>query len=199
MTATIHVEGGGNRNSLRAECRQAFREFFRNAGFADGLLRQLKIVACGARDEAYRSFRRAVTTNRGQANFLLVDAEGPVAAGTPWEHLGWVRPSTAAADSAFLMVQCMESWFYADKEALERFFGRDFNARALPGDKNIERIPKQDVLSGLNRATRNLKGGRYDKGGHSFSILKQLDPQKVTAASPHARRLMDALREELGS
>ena len=92
----------------------------------------------------------------------------------------------------------MESWFYADKEALERFFGRDFNAKALPGNKNIERIPKEDVLSGLKRATRNAKRGRYDKGLHSFSILEQLDPQKVTAASPHARRLMDALREELG-
>ena len=199
MTATIYVEGGGNRKSLKVECRKAFKKFFRNAGFADRPPRELKIVACGARHEAYRSFRRAVATNKGQANFLLVDAEGPVAAGTPWEHLGWVRPSTAAADSAFLMVQCMESWFYADKEALERLFRPDFNAKALPGDKKIERIPKEDVLSGLKRATRNVKGGRYDKGVHSFSILEQLDPQKVTAASPHARRLMDALREELGS
>ena len=196
MTATIHVEGGGSRDFLKAECRRAFKKFFRNAGFADRLL---KIRPCGARDEAYRSFRRAVAANKGQAHFLLVDAEGPVAAGTPWEHLGWVRPSTAAVDSAFLMVQCMESWFYADKEALERLLGRDFNARALPGDKNIERIPKEDVLSGLKRATRNVKGGRYDKGEHSFKILEQIDPQKVTAASPQARRLMDALREELGN
>ena len=97
------------------------------------------------------------------------------------------------------MVQCMESWFYADKEALVRLFGRGFNAKALPGDKNIERIPKKDVLSRLNRATRNAKHGPYDKGVHSFSILEQIDPQKVTAASPHARRLMDALREELGN
>ena len=199
MTTTIHVEGGGNRNSVRTDCRKAFRKFFRNAGFADRSPRQINIVACGARDEAYRSFRRAVATSKGQAHFLLVDAEGPVTAGTPWEHLIWARPRTAAADSAFLMVQCMESWFYADKEALERFFGPDFSAKVLPGDMNIERIPKEDILSGLKRATRNVKGGRYDKGGHSFRILEQIDPQKVTDASPHARRLMDALREELGS
>ena len=100
MTATIHVEGGGNRDSLKAECRRAFKKFFRNAGFADRLL---KIRPCGARDEAYRSFCRAAAS-KGQANFLLVDAEGPVTVRTPWEHLvTWKRPSAAATDSAFLM------------------------------------------------------------------------------------------------
>ena len=119
----------------------------------------------------------------------------------PWRHLkgsdNWNRPRNAAADSAHLMVQCMEAWFYADKDALERFFGPGFNASALSGRVDIENIPKQDVQDGLAAATRQARRGRYHKGRHSFDILRLIDPHKVTAASSHARRLVDALDRAL--
>ena len=91
----------------------------------------------------------------------------------------------------------MEAWFYADKDALKSFFGPDFSTGALSGNADIECIPKQDVQSGLAAATRRAKKGSYHKGRHSFDILELIDPNKVSAASSHARRLVEALREAL--
>ena len=164
-----------------------------------------KVVACGGRESAYGDFRHAVESNadQGRTIFLLVDSEVPVTNSEPWRHLkgrdNWDRPRTAAADSAHLMVQCMEAWFYADKDALKSFFGPDFNTSALSGNADIEGIPKQDVQSGLAAATRPTKKGSYHKGRHSFDILELIDPNKVSAASSHARRLVEALRKALSS
>ena len=93
----------------------------------------------------------------------------------------------------------VEAWFYADKDALERFFGQGFNAKALSGNPDIEAIPKEDIESGLAAATRRARKGSYHKGRHSFDILRLLDPNKVTGASSHARRLVEALRTALPS
>ena len=200
MRATIYVEGGGDYKQLHIACRRAFSKFFAKAGMADRLP---KLVACGSRKNAYDHFSAAVkdNTDKGRAMFLLVDSECPVTNSEPWQHLkhrdNWDRPRTAAADSAHLMVQCMEAWFYADKDALKSFFGPDFNTNALSGNADIEGIPKRDVLSGLAAATRRAKS--YHKGRHSFDILERIDPNKVTAASSHAQRLVEALRRALSS
>ena len=97
------------------------------------------------------------------------------------------------------MVQCMEAWFLADPGTVAAYFGNRFGPGALPGRADdIERIPKQDVLVGLDNAARDCgtRGG-YRKGRDSFEILAELDPERVTAASPHARRLVDVLRANL--
>ena len=94
------------------------------------------------------------------------------------------------------MVQCMESWFLADKDRLEAFFGHGFHRYALPANPNVEEVAKNDVLGGLRNATRQCRSkGEYGKGRHSFDLLSQIDPAKVMAASPHAKRLVDTLRE----
>ena len=127
---------------------------------------------------------------------LLVDAEGPVRAATAWQHLqtsdGWQRPSGAADDQCHLMVEVMESWFLADASALASFYGQSFQGRALPKNPNVEAIPKQDVLDGLEGATRSTTKGRYVKA-HAFDLLAALDPAKVTSASHYADRLIQAL------
>lgn len=130
---------------------------------------------------------------------LLVDSEGPVKPGRPpWVHLkehdGWDQPTGASDDSIHLMVQCMESWLLADREALAAFYGQGFQASALPGNPNIETILKKDVYDALAAATRNTKTkGAYSKGGHSFELLALIDPNKVRLASPHANRLAETL------
>ena len=91
------------------------------------------------------------------------------------------------------MVQIMESWFLADPDSLESFYGHGFHKQALPRNPNIEQVPKQDVLSGLAQATRGTKKGGYSKSSHSFGILAQLDPVRVRNASPHADRFLGAL------
>ena len=197
MKIMVHVEGGGNARELKKKCRRSFGEFFRKAGLEGRLPR---IFAGGSRGKTYGAFRDALD-RAGHNDFivLLVDSEGVVAGGSgPWRHLrtrdGWDKPEDATDESAHLMVQCMESWFLADKDLLEAFFGDGFNRNALPGNRNIEEVPKDDVLDGLKNATRQCRPkGEYGKGRHSFELLSEIDPAKVMAASPHAKRLVDTL------
>lgn len=92
------------------------------------------------------------------------------------------------------MVQAMEAWFHADKEALAEYYRQGFRAAALGQRRDIENIPKADLYAGLENATKDCQKGAYSKGGHSFEILALIDPAKVTASSPgHAGRLLDAL------
>ena len=155
-----------------------------------------RIVACGGRNDAYDSFKTAHAQGRGAA-MLLVDAEGPVTAVRPWEHLkardNWEPPSGATDDQCHLMVQVMESWFLADADALGLYYGQGFRGQALPHNASVEDVPKQDVLDGLQRATRGVSKGSYSKGKHGFEILATLDPTKVKNASPYADRLIRAL------
>ena len=197
MSVKVYVEGGGDRRELKTKCRRGFSEFFRKARLAD---RMPRIIAGGDRKKTYDSF--CVVLDKAADNdfiVLLVDSEEPVAEGSsPWLHLKkrdkWDKPPGAADENAHLMVQCMEAWFLADKETLEKFFGSQFNRNALPGRPDIENISKYDLENGLKNATRlcGLKG-EYHKGRHSFAILAELNPEKVTATSPHAKRLIDTL------
>ena len=94
------------------------------------------------------------------------------------------------------MVQCMEAWFLADKDCLTAFFGQGFNRNLLPAMREIEEVTKNDVLVGLRNATRQSRKGEYGKGRHSFDILERINPAKVLAVSPHAKCLIDTLREK---
>ena len=159
-----------------------------------------RIVASGGRMKAFKDFRTALK-QAGAEDFivLLVDSEDSIGVEEgSWAHLkrrdNWDKPVAATDDNAHLMVQCMESWFLADKDKLAAFFGDGFHPKALPTRPAVEDIPKKDVLNGLQAASRQcVKKGEYDKGQHSFRILSCLDPEKVTAASPHAKRLIETL------
>ena len=203
MSARVYVEGGGNNNrKLTARCREAFSEFFRKAGLSG---RMPSIIAGGGRKQTYDDFCVALRDPKNDAfTILLVDSEEPVAEGAgPWRHLRnrrddrWNRPAEATDEHAHLMVQCMEAWFLADRQTVSRFFGNGFRLSALPGRTDIEQIPKRDLLRGLQDAARNCRKRGYDKGRDSFRILAELDPERVTAASPHARRLVETLRAKL--
>ena len=87
----------------------------------------------------------------------------------------------------------MESWFLADWPAVKSFFGQGFSASSLSGDA-IENIPKLTVYATLQNATRNCKTkAPYGKGPHSFKLLARIDPERVMAASPWAKRFIDEL------
>jgi len=199
MVATkLYVEGGGDSNALRTRCREGFSMFLEKAGLEG---RMPRIVACGTRGKAYDHFCTALR-QRGSGEFvvLLVDSEEPVPPGAgPWKLLSgrtgdkWDKPAGAADDDVHLMVQCMEAWFLADKDALARYYGQEFTAAALPANPNPEQIPKDDVLRGLENATRHTQKGKYSHGTPSFQILALIDPSKVENASPHASRFLDHL------
>ena len=201
MKVKIYVEGGGDQARLKRKCRRGFSRFFSNAG----LERKPKIVACGSRQSTYEDIRTAVKAATPDVlPLLLVDSEGPVQEQhqrdgnfDPWGHLrfrdGWVRPQNVDDDQAHLMVQCMESWFLADRQCLQNFFRDNFQANALPGNPNIEEIDKQRLFDSLKKATRHTQKGRYDKGAHSFEILGQINPARVFQHSPWAKRLKNKL------
>ena len=162
-----------------------------------------RVFACGGRQQAYRDFCHALgAADDNDFVILLVDSEGPVAEDSgPWVHLkgrdNWDQPFGTTDENAHLMVQCMEAWFLADQDGLGAFFGHGFNRNALPGNPNTEDVAKADVFEGLKHATRQCQPkGEYGKGRHSFELISQIVPAMVLTVSPHARRLVEILREK---
>ncbi len=188
----ICIEGGGQGKGASIAHRKGFVSFVKRAGLQG---KMPKIVLCGSRYKAYSKFKKE--SEYSQDVILLVDAEATVATNQPWEHLkkedGWERPDGTTDEQCHLMVQIMESWFLADKQALAKYYGRQFNRSALPKNQNIEEISKVDVEEGLKQATKKTQKGEYSKGSHSFKILALLDPEKVRKASPYADRFIKTL------
>jgi hypothetical protein len=197
VSTKIYVEGGGGQKRTITACRAAFGRYFEKIVPAG---RQPRIVVCGSRQKAYEDFAKGLDDPKYDDVLLLVDAEAQVAAGDDgWEHLRkrdqWAKPIAAEQDSAHMMVESMESWFMADKESLEEFYGQDFNTNALPARMEIELISKKDVTAGLANATKYTQKGQYHKTHHGFAILAVIDPQKVEAVSPFAERLHRRVKE----
>ncbi len=198
VTAELYIEGGGDNRqqhskALRVRFRQGWNAFFKSAGLGG---RMPKVVRGGGRQQTFERF--AIAIAEGHPNIvplLLVDSEDPVKAGhSVWHHLqvrdGWNRPLNAGDDQAFLMVQAMETWFIADRNSLQRYFGAKFNENAFRQWPQLEAVPKATVFDALERATD--KG--YAKGKVSFALLAQINPALVEAACPHAKALLDRLR-----
>jgi len=195
------VEGGAQDSALeRSLCRQAFGQFFCSDPRLKGKLP--RTVPCGGRKAAYEAFVTEVRNPKpGVLPLLLVDSEIGVAKGlTVWEHLktrpddNWDKPDGVTDGQAFLMVQLMETWFIADRDAMKRFFGANFRAAAIPAWPNLEDVPKRAVYESLDKATADCGPGKYAKGKLSFDLLRSISPAKVEAASPHARELFERLR-----
>ena len=189
----IFIEGGGSGSTPDKEFRQGWAKFFAAAGLAG---KMPKVVRGEGRDKTFSKFSNELRKRiPDQTALLLVDSEGPVDANhTAWQHLqardGWRQPPAAADDRAYLMVQFMETWFLADRDALRQFFGPSFNENAFREWPSLESVPKDTVLNALEQAT----GNRYRKGKVSFQLLSEISPDRVAAACPHAKRLLDALR-----
>lgn len=198
MTVKIYVEGGGDHNkALRTRCRQGFSAFFEKAGLEK---RMPSVVVCGGRQQAYEAFQTAHLDNReDRFPILLVDSEAPVTAENSWGHVknrvgdGWTRPQGASDDQLHFMVQAMEAWFYADKEALQQYYKNDFHVRAMSPRTDVEDIPKAELFLGIRQATKDCRKGEYSKGAHSFEILSKIDPARVRRSSAHADRLLSVL------
>ncbi len=207
----VYVEGGGDSNALRTECRRGFREFLEKAGLKGNMP---SIIASGGRQSAYNDYCTAIAN--GETAMLLIDSEAPVDANhqpdgpngcQPWQHLkarggdGWDKPHHANDSECHLMVEVMESWFLADRKTLKSFFDPGFRENQLPAATNsIESLAKLDVYRALENATAHCKTkAPYGKGAHSFKLLAKIDPAMVTTASPWAKRFVDTLKEKMSA
>lgn len=196
MRVRVYVEGGGDPGSTKAACREGFRRLFQKLA---NLGVNPTVIASGGRLKAFQNFCDALEASRDELILLLADAERPVVASV-WTHLGaepdcWRKPAAAADEQAHLMVQSMEAWFIADKDALARYYGRGFRANALPRHQDIEAIPKDDLVPALERASRATTKGRYHKTWHGYAILATISPAKVRQRSPHAERFFHVLEQ----
>jgi hypothetical protein len=94
------------------------------------------------------------------------------------------------------MVQAMEAWFFADREAVAAYYGQGFRPNALRGDeRNVEIILKDDLVPSLISATTGTKTkGAYQKVRHGFDLLAMISPEKVEAGSGFAADFNNFLR-----
>ena len=92
-------------------------------------------------------------------------------------------------DQCQLMVQLMESWLVADRDALRAFYGPGLNENPLPGLADVELIDKADVLGALEDATRRTQKGRYHKIRHGAKLMGRVDVDRVRRAARHCDRL----------
>ena len=179
VSARLYVEGGGNSKELKDSVSpEAFVVSWTGLGVIG---RMPRIVACGSRDNAYDRFKTG-HESKGVDATLLVDAEGPVSAIGSWEYLqqsdGWSRPRGATDDQCHLMVQVMESWFLADPDALQAYFGQGFRRQIASGESEMSsrfrsRTLKVGLMGRLGERGRGASKG-YDKGADSFEILMSL-------------------------
>ena len=208
MSVKVYIKGGGVGESSLTKCREGFRTFLERLLPGKG---HIRVVACGGRSEAFKRFRTAHQgVMPGDYVILLVDSEGPVESHvSPWDFLGkregdeWPKPEGATDDQVHLMVQCMEAWFMADREAVVKYFNEGVKIGHLPANEDIEVISKEKITASLGKAAREVRKTRgtekqgYDKVHDGFSLLAVINPEKVCKASRHARRLMDTLKIRL--
>jgi len=200
----LYVEGGGG---LEEICRQGFTAFISRIG----LTKRPRVVACGSVADAHDRFCTAI--KQGEQALLLVDSEEMIQAAyqdgvqdawKPWGHLQTrkenrlKKPPLGTDTDCHLMVQAMENWFLADRETLTRFFGKGFRANALPAaSKPVEEVNKEEAFAALKKATHECGNKKYSKGTLAFKLLKEIDPAKVTQASPWAQRFVAALQKKM--
>jgi hypothetical protein len=196
VSVKIYVEGGGDNEDTITRCRQGFADYCANAAPQK---RRPRIVPCGGQDQTFDKFKTSVqASDAGDLCVLLVDSEGPVGANTPLAYLSGRDKREfpqLREHQVFLMVQAMEAWFLADREALAEFYDGRFLAKSLRGSAtDVESIRKDDLEPCLKHASRPTQKGEYHKTKHGFALLASIDPSKVEAGSPHAASFHRFLR-----
>ncbi len=197
-SVVIYMEGG-RRGSDSASERRKVNDLRRNMRHLfDSLPRHPRVVACGSRNEAVNLFQ--YTLSRGEIAILLIDSEAEK--GATEETISFFQrmaatnndaqislPAGATNQNVYLIVQCMETWFLADVEALAGYYKQGFNRNALPKSKELEQVAKLDVLAALKAATRQTQRGEYQKR-HGLELLGLLDRKKLAGRCPHFASLL---------
>ena len=185
--------------------RPGFHSFFADLRAA-AWARRIRFQLVAGKGRVVRGFINALAEYPAPdtLNILLMDSDGPDS-GQLRQQLerrsDWRPPrgSSVSDEQIHWMVQVMEAWFLADRDALRHYYGQQFNTQRLPGQPTaVENIPKNDVLRGLTRATERTRKGRYHKTRHAPDLLELVDVGKVRRNAPACERLFATLEGELG-
>ncbi len=201
----IYIEGDTKQKGKNTDItlRQGFNYFFRALiDEANHKNITLRPITYGSKYETFKKFLDGAEEYPDSFVLFLLDSDAPIAEDdTPKSFLQKQNPlwhlQSAAENQCHLMVQMMESWFFADKDKLAEFYGQNFNRNALSKNTNVEKIAKADVESGLANATKNTQKGEYHKTRHGAKILEIIDPQKVREVAPHCDRFFETIKEEI--
>jgi hypothetical protein len=157
----------------------------------------IRPIAGGA--SAVSDFAKALRVHRDAWNILLIDSEKPYSEALSLSLCRQNHWPEEHANSIFWMVEMMESWFYADKDALEDFYADGFRRSALKQNPNVEQISKNDLKGGLSTATRSTAKGDYfdNKVLHGSQLLASIDPELVRKAAPNCAKLFEAILAKL--
>ncbi len=202
----LYIEGdtkqNGSGNSITL--RQGFNEFFGKWAGEEKIEIKLKPILCGDRGKAVKIFLNDAALYPEDFAALLIDSEREkdvnesAKAFLESDFPNYDFKNVEESQCHF-MVQAMESWFLADKEKLAACYDNKFHEKALPQHKEVERIPKNDAIEKLKKATKNTRNGKgeYGKGADSGKILGEINPQKVRTAAPHCERLFKTIILEI--
>jgi hypothetical protein len=197
VSLTIVIEGG-SRRSAPVE-KKGFVQLF--ATVVPGGSPRVKLA--GGRSQAMNAF--LVEIREGNEAVLLIDSEGPVDdEAHPTSHAYLVATAAshgvpgiaeAPVDDVHLMVQVMESWFFADPagvaQRVKQLEVTKLEDALRHRNGNLELIPKDDA----HRVFVGACGTKYEKVVH-LEFIGHLDPGKIEAASTRAAALFRRLRGE---
>ena len=160
------MEGGGKGKNSKAALRQGMDAFLREIkGAAQAKAWHWRLVPCGSRNEAFKSFRRAYREMKDSTVVLLVNSESPVT-GTPRSHVidrdKW-EVAGISDESIHLMIQTMESWIVSDPEEISKYYGQGFRTNALPDSSNLEKVNKGEYLQSVRNSYNSHPQGQLPK------------------------------------
>lgn len=195
----VYIEGGAEGRAANNDFRRGWKKFLyelhelaRQQGY-----QTLEIVRGQGRADTYRRFTKYMNEYPDDLCVLLVDSETVVPNNSRvWDIVArrkgdkWVRPAWATERHLYLMVQFVETWLITDHNALQRYFRRGFNAKALP-TTNLETRSEDEINSALEKATQDSPKGPY-KHGQAHEIIEFVAPESVKTLR-HGRRLFDSL------
>lgn len=158
-----------------------------------------RTIAGGSTEETIKDFMTAARAHKDAINIVLIDSDNPDNGNLIAEvkhRASWDTEAGAEIqdDQIHFMVQAMESWFLADRDALKKYYGQGFREKQLPSNPNVEQISKSDVDNGLKNATRDTRKKKYHKTQHAPALLSSLDVDKVRSNAPSCNRLFNSLR-----
>ncbi len=184
--------------------RPGFHSFFADLRAA-AWARRIRLQLVAGRGQVVRVFINALAQYPAPdtLNILLMDSEGPDNSQLRQQlerRSDWRPPggSSVSDEQIHWMVQVMEAWFLADRDALRRYYGQGLLVNRLHGSAtDVESIPKDDVLRGLARATEQTPKGRYHKTQHAPELLERVNVETVRRNAPACERLFAILEGAL--